>query len=322
MVIGLIALAGLGAVIASVSRTSGSTAENPAARLRVRKPHTDHKGLLTGPFAEGRRSPGPVFCVTRNRRTRSWPPRTGPGWAGGEGSRARSPLRIGKMNLINNFCIRRRAQYRALSACHAGYGWVDKTFDFSKQENVDCLVCHDTLGAYKKDHDHGGVAAEGVNLRPSRRPWAYPPAITAASATSRRRRRCRQARRPRRHDVFPQRADRRPHGKAFRLPGVPPDQNHRIPGRSMSVSVDDSNRVACTDCHAQRRIIRSGSTATPRPWPVRPATSRRWPSRPRRRWPGTGPPPDMARPRESIPAPIPRQRRRCTVSSVHKTRTR
>ena len=28
-------------------------------------------------------------------------------------------------------------------------------------------------------------------------------------------------------------------------------KNHRIPGRSMSVSVDDSNRVACTDCHSQ-----------------------------------------------------------------------
>ena len=27
--------------------------------------------------------------------------------------------------------------------CHAGYGWVDDSFDFSKRENVDCLVCHE-----------------------------------------------------------------------------------------------------------------------------------------------------------------------------------
>lgn len=36
------------------------------------------------------------------------------------------------------------------TSCHAGYGWKDKTFDFSSEENVDCLVCHDTTGTYKK----------------------------------------------------------------------------------------------------------------------------------------------------------------------------
>ncbi len=36
------------------------------------------------------------------------------------------------------------------TSCHAGYGWKDKDFDFTSQENVDCLVCHDTTGTYRK----------------------------------------------------------------------------------------------------------------------------------------------------------------------------
>lgn len=36
------------------------------------------------------------------------------------------------------------------TSCHAGYGWKDDTFDFTSQENVDCLACHDTTGTYKK----------------------------------------------------------------------------------------------------------------------------------------------------------------------------
>jgi len=36
------------------------------------------------------------------------------------------------------------------TSCHAGYGWKDAEFDFSSQENVDCLVCHDSTGKYKK----------------------------------------------------------------------------------------------------------------------------------------------------------------------------
>jgi octaheme c-type cytochrome (tetrathionate reductase family) len=35
-------------------------------------------------------------------------------------------------------------------ACHAGYGWKDASFDFKAQENVDCLICHDSTGTYRK----------------------------------------------------------------------------------------------------------------------------------------------------------------------------
>lgn len=36
------------------------------------------------------------------------------------------------------------------TSCHAGYGWKDKNFDFSDQTKVDCLVCHEQTGTYKK----------------------------------------------------------------------------------------------------------------------------------------------------------------------------
>ena len=36
------------------------------------------------------------------------------------------------------------------TSCHAGYGWKDKNFDFTDQSKVDCLVCHEQTGTYKK----------------------------------------------------------------------------------------------------------------------------------------------------------------------------
>ncbi|MCD6333661.1 MAG: hypothetical protein J7L89_10365 [Bacteroidales bacterium] len=34
--------------------------------------------------------------------------------------------------------------------CHAGYGYGDKNFDFHRPTHIDCLVCHDQTGSYKK----------------------------------------------------------------------------------------------------------------------------------------------------------------------------
>lgn len=36
------------------------------------------------------------------------------------------------------------------TSCHAGYGWKDDSFDFTNQEKIDCLVCHDQTGEYEK----------------------------------------------------------------------------------------------------------------------------------------------------------------------------
>lgn len=50
---------------------------------------------------------------------------------------------LGKKHLINNFCTNARGNEGACTQCHAGYGWVDDTFDFTDQTKIDCLVCQD-----------------------------------------------------------------------------------------------------------------------------------------------------------------------------------
>lgn len=72
------------------------------------------------------------------------------------------PMRIGKKNLINNFCISVEGNWPKCTICHAGFGWKDDSFDFTKQELVDCLVCHDQSGGYTKANS--GLPAEGVDL--------------------------------------------------------------------------------------------------------------------------------------------------------------
>ena len=58
--------------------------------------------------------------------------------------------RLGKKNVLNNFCISISQNYPFCTSCHVGYGWQDKNFDFTSEVNVDCLVCHDTTGNYSK----------------------------------------------------------------------------------------------------------------------------------------------------------------------------
>jgi octaheme c-type cytochrome (tetrathionate reductase family) len=65
---------------------------------------------------------------------------------------------LGKRNVINNFCTSAPSNYKACASCHIGYG-MSETFDFTAQENVDCLVCHETTGRYKKP---GGFAGNPV----------------------------------------------------------------------------------------------------------------------------------------------------------------
>ena len=57
---------------------------------------------------------------------------------------------LGKRVVINSFCGSIETNYARCTSCHIGYGWKDASFDFSSETNVDCLVCHDTTGTYKK----------------------------------------------------------------------------------------------------------------------------------------------------------------------------
>ncbi len=73
--------------------------------------------------------------------------------------------KLGKKNVLNNFCITPRSNYPYCTACHIGYGWSDDSFDFTSEENVDCLACHDTTGNYNKPPGKSGHPADFVNLK-------------------------------------------------------------------------------------------------------------------------------------------------------------
>ena len=58
--------------------------------------------------------------------------------------------KLGKRHVVNNFCTSTASNLAACASCHIGYGLKDEKFDFTSEANVDCLVCHDTTGKYKK----------------------------------------------------------------------------------------------------------------------------------------------------------------------------
>ena len=75
--------------------------------------------------------------------------------------------RLGKKNVINNYCTAVPSNYGFCTACHAGYNWKDANYDFTNESNVDCLVCHDTTGTYKK--------LPGLAGHPAYKEMEYPP---------------------------------------------------------------------------------------------------------------------------------------------------
>jgi octaheme c-type cytochrome (tetrathionate reductase family) len=71
---------------------------------------------------------------------------------------------VGKKNTLNNFCIGISGNETTCNSCHIGYGWGDRTFNFSDSLNVDCLGCHDHSGTYVKTVGLSGYPDPSVNL--------------------------------------------------------------------------------------------------------------------------------------------------------------
>ncbi len=71
---------------------------------------------------------------------------------------------MGKQNVVNNYCVAVPSNEPRCTSCHIGYGWRDASFDFNNATNVDCLVCHDTTGTYKKTPTGAGMPDPSVDL--------------------------------------------------------------------------------------------------------------------------------------------------------------
>ncbi len=66
--------------------------------------------------------------------------------------------------IVNNYCIAIGANQYACTACHIGYGSRDDSFDLDDPTNIDCLICHDTTGTYRKDLLQGGMPDPELDL--------------------------------------------------------------------------------------------------------------------------------------------------------------
>ncbi|MEZ5069565.1 MAG: tetrathionate reductase family octaheme c-type cytochrome [Bacteroidales bacterium] len=124
----------------------------------------NHSEYMEGPFS----SPQEVTetCLLCHdgidqdiMKTRHW------NWLGDAHATADgTQVRRGKQNVINNYCIGLDSNWPRCTSCHIGYGWSDNSFDFTDGKNIDCLVCHDRSGTYKKTPTGAGLPDPSVDL--------------------------------------------------------------------------------------------------------------------------------------------------------------
>lgn len=176
-------------------------------------------------------------------------------------------MEYGKKNALNNFCVAVPSNWPRCTSCHAGYGWKDGTFDFSKAENVDCLVCHDTTGTYKKFPSGAGhpVYAGEKKEFPKGKVWEPVDLVKVAQSVGKpTRATCGSC------HFYGGGGDRVKHGDLdSSLANPTPDidmhmggkskmtcelchkgGDHTIKGEAASVSVGSGARImGCTDCH-------------------------------------------------------------------------
>jgi len=64
---------------------------------------------------------------------------------------------LGKRHVVNSFCGSASSNEPFCTSCHTGYGWDDMRQPPPTAGNaVDCLICHDTTGGYKKSPTGAG----------------------------------------------------------------------------------------------------------------------------------------------------------------------
>jgi octaheme c-type cytochrome (tetrathionate reductase family) len=128
-------------------------------------PSVDHSKfeILNEPFEDAHAVTAACLSCHTNRheevmQTSHWL------WQRTEVLEGRGEVPLGKRNILNNFCTGVSASEGTCTRCHIGYGYADKTFDFGEPTNIDCLVCHDNSGTYKKKKGGAGYPDPSVDL--------------------------------------------------------------------------------------------------------------------------------------------------------------
>jgi len=226
------------ALLTLLALASASLAAGAAAPAAARKSTADHGKFkeLQRPFKSGPEVTKVCLschteAATQVQHTKHWT------W---EHTEAGTGRKLGKKHIINNFCTSTISNEKDCMACHAGYGWQDASFDFSAQENVDCLICHDTTGTYRKlpgdaghpiyerkEFPHGsGKFVEAVDLQQVAQKVGAPSRANCGSC-----------------HFFGAGGDGTKHGDL--------DTSLRNPGKYLDVHMDAKGlNFSCTKCHA------------------------------------------------------------------------
>ncbi len=149
------------------------------------------------------------------------------------------------MSPISNWC--------SCTSCHAGYGWKDDNFDFSNPAHIDCLVCHDTTGAYSKSPKGCGREKEGLDLVEIARQVGLPTRANCGSCHW-----CGGGGDAIKHGDMDSTLkhptalqDVHMGGQDFACQECHVTHNHKISGVGTTSAVSEG-RVSCTDCHDEK----------------------------------------------------------------------
>ncbi len=150
---------------------------------------------------------------------------------------------LGKRYLVNNFCTNARGNEGMCAQCHAGFGWKDDSFDFSNQDNIDCLVCHDRTGTYYKTPPTQGNKACSVMFE-GKQPIQWSKVAQSVGLPGREN--CGGC------HFYGGGGDGVKHGDL--------DSSLIHPGHALDVHMDDAGlNFACTTCHITKKHIWAGS---------------------------------------------------------------
>ncbi|MCZ7673336.1 MAG: hypothetical protein M5U34_42595 [Chloroflexi bacterium] len=225
---------------------------DPWATVPNRVPPTDHTVLIQGALETGQDVT--TECLRCHEtaaheviQTSHWTWESEPIMLPGRDE----PVTIGKKNQLNNFCIGIQSNWTGCTSCHAGYGWEDADFDFQEESNVDCLVCHADTNLYVKAAK--GLPAEGVDLVAAAQSVGIPSRENCGSCHFK----GGGGNAVKHGDMdeslyYPSEAIDVHMGRHdFQCVDCHQTEHHNIKGRAISVSIENSNQVFCTDCHEQ-----------------------------------------------------------------------
>ncbi len=184
-------------------------------------------------------------------KTRHWK------WEGDEFEvEGKGKMKLGKKNIINNFCIAVPSNEPRCTSCHPGYGWKDNSFDFNNKENVDCLVCHDQTGTYTKTPTAAGMPDPKVDL--------LAVAKSVGKSTTQNCGKCHfnggGGEAVKHGDLDPsllkrdKNVDVHMGGLGFQCTDCHKTEHHKITGASHGSMAQNTNHISCEDCHSTAKL--------------------------------------------------------------------